>query len=216
MILAGMGGLGGVTCAAADSKHRVGQSLILVAALLASAPVAGWSPVHSPLTCPGLEPGTWECTADCQQATCSALAAFFRSTYNASNTAIKSWRNRQGWEDLLTKTCEEITSRTTADGKWPSYCDWYGITCCTGIAPPPAWPSFTPLPACTLLKTIEGINVQVNGLNGSVSDDAFQQSIAQLHACGLVRLELSGNALTGSLTNIWGDMVNLTTLNLGG
>lgn len=59
------------------------------------------------------------------------------------------------------------------------------------------------------------INLQVNGLNSSITDGALEQSIEQLHACGMTRIILSGNALSGSLTDFWGRLTNLTTLNLG-
>eukprot|EP00775_Hariotina_reticulata_P005277 gene5277-5512_t len=58
------------------------------------------------------------------------------------------------------------------------------------------------------------LKLDVNGLYGNVSDPTFLQSIAQLHACGLTSLSLSGNELSGSLTDDWGELSNLAALSL--
>lgn len=176
------------------------------------------------VTCPGLEPSTTEpgttiCTVPCQQAVCTALTAFFQSTYNPGNPSIRSWRNRQGWESTLTRSCSDIVTAPAADGL-PTYCGWHGVTCCTGAASLSFWQLSTVNSlgrnvTCSNQGAVYELNLQVNGLNGSVTDETFQQSLEQLHACGLSRIILPGNALSGSLTDFWGNLVNLTGLSLG-
>eukprot|EP00775_Hariotina_reticulata_P007361 gene7361-7572_t len=68
--------------------------------------------------------------------------------------------------------------------------------------------------ACSALNTVTEIKIEVNGVNGSVEDPAFMQSVVQLHDCGLVSLSLHGNALAGSITETWGNLTNLMSLNL--
>lgn len=68
---------------------------------------------------------------------------------------------------------------------------------------------------CPMINVLMELKLEVNGLNGSISDPAFEQSIAQLHACGLISLELAGNALSGTFSNYWGEFRNLWALNVG-
>lgn len=208
----------GASSASAGAVCAVWQTLLLIAAFLSSVQAADRAIATGSTTCPGLQldpvSGIVECTAECQQRTCAALATFFIFSYSPSNPALRSWRNRQGWETTLTQSCDDILA-LPGYGGMPSYCGWYGITCCTSA---PAF--FNPFalvnyPACSVLKSVTEINLQVNGLKASIADIAFQQSIAQLHACGVMRLVLPGNSLSGSLTDFWGDLSNLTALNLG-
>eukprot|EP00775_Hariotina_reticulata_P004431 gene4431-4686_t len=55
---------------------------------------------------------------------------------------------------------------------------------------------------------------EVNGLAGRVDDPSFITGILQLHHCGLVNLSLHSNALSGSLTDEWGQMSHLEALDL--
>lgn len=198
-----------------------GLETVLVVVLYASIVInAGGNAAtvsHSVVLCPGLEPtsvpGMLNCTAACQQTVCTALANFFNATYNGTNTALRPWRNRQGWDKIQSQRCDQILA-TPAAGGLPAYCDWYGITCCTGTSAAPLFYGTAPQ-NCTVLNSAELINLPVNGLNASITDAAFQSSITQLHACGMGRLNLAGNGLSGSLADFWGDLVNLTTLNLG-
>lgn len=58
--------------------------------------------------------------------------------------------------------------------------------------------------------------LQVNNLNGSISSAEFLHSLLQLHACGLVKLQLQGNELSGSMdAPEWGQLTNLVYLDLG-
>lgn len=200
---------------AVGNRWMVGCTL-LVTAIMAT--VAAPVIALVSLKCPGLEQSTssgmMECTRSCQQTTCAGLHNFFNSTYNTSNPEIRSWRYKDGWEALLTQTCDEILATPTDDGL-PSYCGWFGVACCPGeplpVAPMPA-PAFE---ICNTVNSVTQLDLQVNGLNGSIAAESFQQSVAQLHACGMTRLILTGNALSGSLTDFWGELGNLTVLNLG-
>ena len=157
--------------------------------------------------CPGLQNGV--CTAACQSATCSALASFFISTFNETRNSLhntletKSWANRSGWDITRTQPCQQILS---ARGRSPSYCSWYGITCCTAEA--------AAQQECRSVHSVVEVKVQVNGVNGSVQDPTIVQNILQLHACGLTRLSLQGNDLSGALSSTWGSLTNLTVLDL--
>eukprot|EP00775_Hariotina_reticulata_P005596 gene5596-5834_t len=67
---------------------------------------------------------------------------------------------------------------------------------------------------CAVSNALMQLKIGVNGLNGSVDNPAFMESISQLHSCGLGSLLLPGNALSGSMTDAWGDLVNLQMLEL--
>jgi hypothetical protein len=69
--------------------------------------------------------------------------------------------------------------------------------------------------ACHASDSVMELKVDVNGLHGNVSGANIMRSIAQLHACGLISLSLQGNELSGSLTDDWGELSNLTALSLG-
>eukprot|EP00775_Hariotina_reticulata_P011158 gene11158-11308_t len=69
--------------------------------------------------------------------------------------------------------------------------------------------------ACSTLHAVLEAKLQVNGLTGSVNAPLFEESIEQLHACGLTSIDLEGNSLSGSLSGFWAKLTNLQTLNLG-
>lgn len=154
--------------------------------------------------CPGLQQGV--CTGACQTATCSALARFFSSTFVESRQGLetKSWADDTGWEITRTQSCQQILA---AKGTIPSYCSWYGVTCCSA--------EDVAQQDCSGLNTVVELKVPVNGVNGSVADPTVVQSILQLHACGLKHLSLPGNDLSGSIGSDWGMLSNLTVLDLG-
>jgi hypothetical protein len=56
--------------------------------------------------------------------------------------------------------------------------------------------------------------LQVNGLNGSLTDPLFMGSLKQLHACGLTKLDLEGDKMSGPLTDEWGELTQLEFLSL--
>jgi hypothetical protein len=62
---------------------------------------------------------------------------------------------------------------------------------------------------------VTGIVLEVNFLNGSISDPVLLAALSQLHACGLTKLVLQGNDMSGTLSDAWGGLTQLTHLNLG-
>eukprot|EP00775_Hariotina_reticulata_P011161 gene11161-11311_t len=69
---------------------------------------------------------------------------------------------------------------------------------------------------CSTLFAVKSLTVQINGLHGSINSPVLEQTVTVLHDCGLADLQLEGNFLTGSLTDFWGQLVNLRFLNLEG
>lgn len=160
--------------------------------LVALANVAG--SISEP-SCPGVY--DQRCTLDCQLATCRALASFYRATYNPS----QPWQHDIGWRTTNNSSCEDQLL------SGPVYCDWEGIQCCNA--------EMVEAHRCNALNAVKALDLQVNGLNGSISNPAFMNSILQLHSCGASKLQLQGNDLSGSLSSSWGQLVNLTYLDLG-
>jgi hypothetical protein len=64
------------------------------------------------------------------------------------------------------------------------------------------------------VHSVSELKVQVNGLNGTLGSPGIINNLLQLHACGLTRLNLQGNDLSGSMTPEWGRMTNLVVLDL--
>lgn len=139
------------------------------------------------------------CAQACQLATCTALADIYKLTYNAS----KPWREQRGWETTRSRSCRQLVA---ARGSAPPYCGWYGISCCE--------PASLAARSCAAVHAVTGVHVVVNALNASVSDSRLVSSLRQLHACGLTRLALQGNDLSGEMTDAWGQLSNLTELDL--
>lgn len=115
----------------------------------------------------------------------------------------KPWANKQGWELTTSRSCQQLI---TAQAQQPSYCSWYGITCCdaAGMANQ----------QCSAVHSVSELKVQVNGLNGSLSSPGIINNLLELHACGLTKLSLPGNDLSGSMTAEWGQLTNLVVLDL--
>jgi len=108
---------------------------------------------------------------------------------------------------LLNSSCSQILSNPNPLDGSPAYCSWLGITCCSRPAVVKGY--------CTDSNALKEVKLEVNGLQGAIDDPAFMQSLAQLHACGLISLSLAGNSLSGSMTDDWGQLTNLASLNLG-
>ncbi|KAF8059749.1 CSN6 [Scenedesmus sp. PABB004] len=164
--------------------------------LLARPPRGALGAEEDPEACPGVESGV--CTAPCQLAVCEALAAFHRATFNAS----APWAHTAGWEASRGTPCEAIVSRDPGDASGGHYCSWPGVSCCAS-------------PACGALHAVRGLDLQVNGLNGSVDNADFVDALLRLHACGLTKLQAQGNELSGRLEHPgWGRLSNLVYLDL--
>lgn len=89
----------------------------------------------------------------------------------------------------------------------PRYCDRFGIDCCE--------PEEHQRGQCPVVGGITDIVLEVNYLNGSVSDPDLLSALRVLHDCGLTQLVLQGNDLSGTLSEDWGSFTRLTHLNLG-
>ncbi|KAI8476209.1 MAG: hypothetical protein J3K34DRAFT_271511 [Monoraphidium minutum] len=156
----------------------------------------------SPLAqCPGLERGV--CTLPCQRATCGALAAFFRHTFNES----KPWtRALSTWQVVVSLPCERIVPAAAAVGAPPAYCKWQGVRCCK--------PADVGAGACGAVHSVLGITLQADNVNGSLSDPGLMDAVEALHACGLRELDVESNDVGGRLLPRWGRLTNLTVLNV--
>jgi hypothetical protein len=64
------------------------------------------------------------------------------------------------------------------------------------------------------VHSVRELKVQVNGLNGTLGSPGIIHNLLQLHACGMTKLNLQGNDLSGSMTPEWGRMTNLVVLDL--
>lgn len=189
--------------ARATRHNAAGSTLLIYLSILICSTVLPAVSRAAP-ACPGIAPGlsSYTCTTQCQQATCDALADLYKSTNNASASGHSVWVYQSGWEALLVSTCREITA---ADGT-PSYCTWHGVTCCTE--------TLRNIGYCLVIGSVWALELNTNGLMGSVEDPRFESGLAQLHACGLMDLAMQGNSLSGSMTSFWGKLTNLLSLSL--
>jgi len=71
-----------------------------------------------------------------------------------------------------------------------TYCSWHGVTCCSAVGVPPG---------CPRANVPYSLNVNLNKLNGSMSDPAVFLPILSLYECGLRELDLENNKLSGRL-----------------
>lgn len=149
--------------------------------------------------------GSGSCGAQCRQLTCQALVEFFHSTNSGNGTLYQTWSTKAGWEDAAGRTCGDILRRPPAAP--PEYCDWYGVVCC--------YDGMVRANKCDSLHSVLFLEISVNGLTGNISSPQFLQAITQLHTCGLTQLMLDGNSLYGSFSDEWGQLANLTGLNMG-
>jgi hypothetical protein len=140
-----------------------------------------------------------------------ALADFYRATHNSS----QPWVNYSGWNTTSSVSCKELLSRQLNSTAAPEYCKWHGVACCNP-AGPKRHEQDTPLQHCSPNWSVKALDLQVNNLNGSVDNPHVMASLLQLHACGLVKLQLQGNGLSGNLASPgWGAMTNMFYLDLG-
>ncbi|WIA42187.1 hypothetical protein OEZ86_009450 [Tetradesmus obliquus] len=159
--------------------------------------------------CPGTEKG--DCGTTCRIAVCQALADFYRSTHNSS----QPWVNNSGWNTTDSLSCKQIINRQGNNSSAaPEYCSWHGVACCNP-AGPRRHEQDTPLQHCSPSWAVKALDLQVNNLNGSLENPRLMASLLQLHGCGLVKLQLQGNGLSGSMAlPAWGDMRNMFYLDL--
>lgn len=171
------------------------STLVLLLNVLLLAPAAQ----QTQGSCPGVQHAT--CGLECQAATCRALAGFGAATYNAS---YSGWNRYGGWEGTVADCVAHTTNSTTQLAR---FCSRYGVECCEGA-------DFT-RGECSVRGAVTGIVLEVNFLNGSISDPILLAALSQLHACGLTKLVLQGNDMSGTLSDAWGNLTQLTYLNLG-
>eukprot|EP00882_Tetradesmus_deserticola_P019987 GHRQ01021538.1.p1 GENE.GHRQ01021538.1~~GHRQ01021538.1.p1 ORF type:complete len:216 (+),score=58.65 GHRQ01021538.1:258-905(+) len=185
-----------------SSRCAAGCCWVLLLCLSSAQHAAGAPRAGIPSSCPGLQQGV--CTAACQLATCTALADFYTSTFNPDKPwDTKPWADKQGWELTESRSCQQLLA---GPARVPSYCSWNGVSCCD--------PAGLAEKQCSYVQSVSELKVQVNGLNGTLGSPGIINNLLQLHACGLTRLSLQGNDLTGSMTPEWGLMTNLLVLDL--
>jgi hypothetical protein len=63
---------------------------------------------------------------------------------------------------------------------------------------------------------VASLAIKADNVNGSFSNPSLMDATEQLHACGMVGLNLESNDISGALEPRWGRFTNLTVLNLGG
>lgn len=157
-----------------------------------------------PSSCPGLVGGA--CKLPCQRVTCEALGTFFRLTFNKS----LPWEQPQTWNITLVQPCEKIIPARVPGQqppRRPAYCSWYGISCCS--------PAEKAAGSCPIVDGVANISLASDSVNGSLSDGAFMDALEQLHACGLVGLDLEANDMSGEIDGErWAKLTNLKVLNL--
>jgi len=142
------------------------------------------------------------CTLQCQRTVCNALAGFFRLSYNES----MPWNDITGWETTQTLGCERLI--TPAADTRPVYCSgWPGLACCA--------PQDAAAGKCGVVNSVANISLAVNQVNVSASEPGLFDALEQLHACGLVVLDLEANEMSGELSERFGRLTDLRVLNLG-
>lgn len=180
------------------SDHAIMRLIGVCLLLLAWGAASAWNAPDLPQACPGIEDG--HCRGQCQQTICRALEDFRTATYNASYAA---WPRSRGWWGGVDRCLAGIGNRTH---RHHSYCDRFGVECCNRADHRHE--------DCNH-NAVTGLVLEVNLLNGSISDPLLLQALGQLHACGLTRLVLQSNDLSGTLSAAWGNFTQLTHLNLG-
>ncbi|WIA21435.1 hypothetical protein OEZ85_000647 [Tetradesmus obliquus] len=99
--------------------------------------------------------------------------------------------------------CERLIAPKAAA---PAYCSWFGITCCKAAD--------VAAGECSVVHSVLVIEMPLNNLNVSVSDPKWLRTVQALHDCGMTKLSLEANQLSGEMDDAWGDMVHLKVLNL--
>jgi hypothetical protein len=181
--------------------------------------------------CPGLQPGPNgpECGRQCQLAICDALADFYHYSQLRRESNGRRWNITDGWETARDRSC--LTWVDAHTGPEPAYCGQKAVR-----GEPLVKPRFPQLECCNgttyLLDDVEvpclfayapaNLTMKSNSVNGSLSADAadpsglFGKSITTLMQCGLMVLDLTSNAIGGSMNPaVWGTYTNLRQLLLG-
>lgn len=153
----------------------------------------------SPQRCPGGQDEN--CGRACQTVVCRALDHLTNATYNPSYSA---WARYKGWTG---STADCMADSIHSTHKLPSFCSGYGVECCESAG--------IKRGQCSIRGAVTGMVLEVNFLNGSISDPLLLSALGRLHACGLRKLVLQGNDLSGPFSDAWGDLTELTPLNLG-
>jgi hypothetical protein len=136
---------------------------------------------------------------------CKQLAAFYSATNNI-NPVNGPWDEEGGWAQTSQQSCSKLLSAPSS-GSQPSYCAWFGITCCSRAA--------SAAGTCRNVNAVTALDLPLNNLNASIHDASFMQPLLQLHACGLKVANLEQNCFDGSISEDWGQMVNLELISLG-
>jgi hypothetical protein len=138
---------------------------------------------------------------------CKQLAAFYKATNNI-NPVNGPWDEEAGWVQTSQRNCSQLLSASLrSSGSRPSYCSWFGITCCGR--------NESSAGRCSPVNAVSELNLELNNINASISDASFMQPLLQLHACGLKVANLEQNTFNGSISDDWGKMVNLEQITLG-
>jgi len=153
-----------------------------------------------PDECPGVREAA--CEGPCQRAICKALHDFYNATFNPNYTT--QWAKQRGWAGTAEDCARAVSSNRQG---LPPYCSRYGVECCVVTRHGHQ--------QCSVRGAVSGLVLEVNYLNGTVSDPLLLSALVQLHACGLTKLVLQGNDLSGTLSEDWGRLNQLTHLNLG-
>uniref|UniRef100_A0A383VLE1 Guanylate cyclase domain-containing protein n=1 Tax=Tetradesmus obliquus TaxID=3088 RepID=A0A383VLE1_TETOB len=156
--------------------------------------------------CPGVTSGV--CEEQCQLHVCKQLAAFYKATNNI-NPVNGPWDEEAGWEQTSQKNCSQLLAAarsSSSSSTAPAYCSWFGVTCCSAAE--------SAAGRCSPVNAVAGVDLPLNNLNASISDDSFMAPLLQLHGCGLTVANLEQNCFDGSMTDAWGKMVNLRHISL--
>ncbi|WIA21067.1 hypothetical protein OEZ85_005388 [Tetradesmus obliquus] len=164
-------------------------------------------PPPTPVQCPGVTSGV--CEEQCQLHVCKQLAAFYKATNNI-NPVNGPWDEEAGWEQTSQKNCSQLLAAaarsSSSSSSAPAYCSWFGVTCCSAAV--------SAAGRCSPVNAVAGVDLPLNNLNASISDDSFMAPLLQLHGCGLTVANLEQNCFDGSMTDAWGKMVNLRHISL--
>lgn len=158
--------------------------LVLLLTTWAEASVTGPGP-----TCPGVAGS--RCALECQQRLCSSLSSFFRGLNGSS------WNNNRGWEVAARCAASAAAAAGADPARPPPYCGWYGITCCNRTEHARPKNSSDP-PPCPVLGGVFAVQLPFNNLTRQLASPEVEGALLQLSACGLQRLELPSNQLTGN------------------
>lgn len=196
-LLLGLLLVGSTPCSSAEVPAQPQQTQQQQAQAPRQAPAA--SPAL-PDECPGVREAA--CEGPCQKAICKALHDLYNATFNPNFTT--QWARQWGWGGTAEDCARAVSSNRHG---LPPYCSRYGVECCVVKR--------HGRQQCSVRGAVSGLVLEVNYLNGTVSDPMLLSALVQLHACGLRKLVLQGNDLSGTLSEDWGRLNQLTHLNLG-